>query len=53
MNEKMTRTSIFICEQMDIINILSYIYVQDEQLYNIIRSEIISNYIKMKKGEVK
>lgn len=49
MNEKMTRTSIFICEQMDIINILSYIYDKDKKLYNIIRSEIMFNYITMKK----
>lgn len=49
MKDKMTRASIFICEQMDIISILSYIYEQDKQTYNIIRRKIMNSYIKMEK----
>ena len=49
MNDKMTRASIFICEQMDIISILSYIYEKDPKLYKIIRRKIMNSYTNMEK----
>ena len=52
MNDKMlqehekqiNRTYKLICEQTDIINLLSYIYVNDKHLYSCIRDEIMFNY---------